>query len=56
MRARDRAFSYYEVHEARFGPITPQPPADARRGTATTTVAQEQLRIEQPQLRKVTLP
>lgn len=56
MRARDRAFWYYEYREVRFGPITAQPLADARRGTPTTTVEQERLRIEMPQLRKVTLP
>lgn len=56
MRARDRGFAYDEHHEVRFGPITTQPPGDARRGTPTTVAAQEQLRIERPRLRKVTLP
>jgi len=56
MRARDRTFWYYEYHEVRFGPITSQPPADARRGTPMTVAEQEKVRIEKPQLRRVTLP
>jgi hypothetical protein len=48
-----RDYSYWELEEIRYGPITETPPADADRGVAETPGAQDQRRLEWPHAENV---